>query len=53
MFLRPIEYNDPQKKVEKIPDGYNWTLNQRIYVDELEEIDCAIGLIEQSYQDVL
>ena len=53
MYLRPIDYNDPKKIVEKIPDGYNWTLNQRIYVKDIEELDYVFGLIEQSYQDVL
>ncbi|MGC9375487.1 MAG: DUF5655 domain-containing protein [Bacteroidales bacterium] len=53
IYLRPIEYNDPKQMVEKIPDGYNWTLNQRIYIKEFDELDYAFGLIEQSYQDVL
>ena len=53
MYLRPIDYIDPKKIVEKIPDGYNWTLNQRIYVKDIEELDYVFGLIEQSYQDVL
>ena len=39
--------------VNKIPDGYNWTLNQRVYIKEDIEIDYVYGLIEQSYQDVL
>lgn len=53
MFLRPIEYDDPKDKVDKIPDGYNWTLNQRVYLKDESEIDYVMGLIEQSYQDVL
>ena len=53
MYLRPIEYNDPKKMVEKIPDGYNWTLNHRVYIKEKDELDYIFGLIEQSYQDVL
>ena len=53
MFLRPIEYNDPKGMVNKIPDGYNWTLNQRVYIKENDQLDYVFGLIEQSYQDVL
>lgn len=53
MYLRPIEYDDPNQMVEKIPDGYNWTLNQRVYLKEESELDYVFGLIEQSYQDVL
>jgi len=53
MYLRPIEYDDPKGMVEKIPDGYNWTLNQRVYIKEENQLDYVYGLIEQSYQDVL
>lgn len=53
MFLRPIEYKDPKGMIEKIPDGYNWTLNQRVYIKEEHQLDYVFGLIEQSYQDVL
>ncbi|WP_017732416.1 DUF5655 domain-containing protein [Nafulsella turpanensis] len=53
LYLRPIEYEDPKGMVEKIPDGYNWTMNQRVYIKEENELDYIFGLIEQSYQDVL
>ncbi|MDD2635137.1 MAG: DUF5655 domain-containing protein [Bacteroidales bacterium] len=53
MFLRPIEYNDSKDMVNKIPDGYNWTLNQRVYLTDESQLDYVMGLIEQSYQDVL
>ncbi len=53
MYLRPIEYDDPKGMVNKISDGYNWTLNQRVYIKENDQIDYIFGLIEQSYQDVL
>lgn len=53
LYLRPIEYNDPKSMVERIPEGYNWTLNQRVYIKEEGQIEYVMGLIEQSYQDVL
>jgi predicted transport protein len=53
IYLRPIEYNDPEKKVEKISAGYKWKLDKLIIVKELSEVDYAISIIEQSYQDVL
>jgi predicted transport protein len=53
IYIRPIEYNDPNKKVEKISQGYKWTLDKRIHVKELSEVDYVISLIEQSYQDIL
>ncbi|MGE4441693.1 MAG: DUF5655 domain-containing protein [Desulfomicrobium sp.] len=53
IHLRPIEYDDPEGKVDKIPEGYNWTLNRRVYLKSEVELDYVISLIEQSYKDVL
>lgn len=53
IFLRPIDYNDPQNRVEKIPDGYNWTLNKRVYLNSFNDLEYVVGLIEQSYKNVL
>lgn len=53
LYLRPIEYQDLNKKVEKMPDSYNWTLDRRVYLKNLNELDYIMQLIEQSYNDVL
>lgn len=51
--LRSVDYDDPKGKVEKIPAGYQWTLDRRVYLKEEEDLDYVVGLIVQSYQDVL
>jgi predicted transport protein len=38
---------------EKIPDGYNWTMDRRVYLKNKSELDYVFGLIEQSYKDVI
>lgn len=53
IHLRPIDYVDPKHIVEKVPDGYNWTMNRRFYLTSPEDLDYALGLIEQSYENVL
>jgi predicted transport protein len=53
IHLRPIEYEDPKKVVTKIPEGYQWTLDRRVYIKTSEDIDYVFELIEQSYKDVL
>jgi len=53
IFLRPIEYDDPRGMVEKIPEGYNWTLDRRIYLKSVSDIDYVAGIVEQSYKSVL
>jgi predicted transport protein len=53
LFLRPIGYDDPKKVVEKIPEGYKWTLDRRVYLNSLDDLDYVVGLVEQSYKNVL
>jgi len=53
IHLRPIDYDDPKKKVEQIPAGYNWTMDRRIYLNSSEDLDYVIGIVEQSYKNVL
>jgi predicted transport protein len=53
VHLRPTDYLDPKHAVEKVPDGYNWTMDRRTYLKRTEDLDYALGLIEQSYKNVL
>lgn len=53
IHLRPINYIDPEGKVDKIPDGYNWTMDRRIYLKSKSDLDYVVNIIEQSYQTVL
>lgn len=53
IYMRPIKYQDPKQMVEKISEGYNWTLDRRVYLKQPSELDEVLSLIEQSYKDVL
>ncbi|WP_374563481.1 DUF5655 domain-containing protein [Ideonella sp.] len=53
IHLRPIDYVDPQNAVDKIPEGYNWTMDRRVYLKSADELDYVVGIIEQSYKNVL
>lgn len=53
IHLRPIDYIDPKGMVDKIPDGYNWTMDRRVYLKSGGDLDYVVGLIEQSYQNVI
>jgi len=53
VLLRPIDYNDPDGRVQQIPESYHWTLDRRVDVRSEDDIDAAMRLIEQSYQNVL
>jgi hypothetical protein len=34
-----VEYDDPKNKIDKIPDGYQWTMDRRIYLKEMEDFE--------------
>jgi len=53
IHLRPIDFVDPKGMVDKIPDGYNWTMDRRVYLKTATDLDYVIGLIEQSYKNVI
>jgi len=53
IYLRPINYNDPETRLFKVPDSYNWVLDRRVYINSEGDVDYVMSLIEQSYKDVL
>lgn len=53
IHLRPIDYDDPKGMVDKIPEGYNWTMDRRIYLKSTDDLEYVVGIIEQSYKNVL
>lgn len=53
IHLRPIDFVDPRGMVDKIPDGYNWTMDRRVYLKTAADLDYVMGLIEQSYKNVI
>jgi predicted transport protein len=53
IHLRPIDFVDPKAMVDKIPDGYNWTMDRRVYLKSPSELEYVVGLIEQSYKNVI
>jgi predicted transport protein len=53
IHLRPIDYDDPKHLVAKVPDSYNWTMDRRAYLNSSDEMDYVMGLVEQSYKNIL
>jgi predicted transport protein len=53
IYLRPINYNDPENRVAKVPEGYNWTMDRRVYLKSQDDLECVFSLLEQSYKNVL
>ncbi len=53
LYLRPISYSDPEERLYKVPDSYNWVLDRRVYINSEADIDYVMNLVEQSYKDIL
>lgn len=53
VFLRPTDYVDPRSFVKQVSDGYGWKLNRYFQITSADDIGYVMGLIEQSYKDVL
>ena len=53
IYLRPINYTDPEGRIDKISESYQWTLDRRVYLKSRDDLDYVLSLIEQSYKDVL
>lgn len=53
LFLRHVDYDDPEGRVEDVSEKYQWTLDRRLYLNDPEELDYVLSIIEQSYMDVL
>lgn len=51
--LRSIDFVDPRGLVEKIAEGYLVTLNKRLTLKNPADVDYVVGIIEQSYANVL
>jgi predicted transport protein len=51
--LREAAYDDPRGRVENIREGYAVSLNRRIELAELRDLDYVFSIVEQSYKSVL
>ena len=34
-------------------DGYNWTMDRRVYLKSVSDLEYVVGLIAQSYKNVI
>lgn len=53
IFLMDINYNDPEHKLEKVPDSYQWVLTKQIYINDKNDLDYAMNIIKESYESTL
>lgn len=52
ILLRPREYSDPKGIITRVPETHRWTLDRQFYLENPADLDYAMDLIRQSYDDV-
>ena len=53
ILLRPREYHDPRGMISKVPETHGWTLDRRLYLSVMADLDYVLELIRASYSDVV
>lgn len=53
VYLMTIDYDDPENKIENVPESYQWVLNKKIYIRNEEDLKYAMRLIMKSYESTL
>ena len=53
VYIINTKYNDPENKIENVPDSYQWVLNRRIYIYNKDDLKYAKSIISQSYESTL
>ena len=53
LYVLPIEYEDSKKLIEDVPESYKYTLNKRLFIKSIDEIEYALNIIKSSYESTL
>ena len=53
IYLRPMDYNDPEGRVMKVPQSFGWTLDRQVLVKNAADLPYVMDFITQSYENVI
>lgn len=53
LYILPLDYDDPKKLIEEVPESYKYTLNKRLFIKTIDEIEYALNIIKNSYESTL
>ena len=53
LYLLPAQYDDEKGMIENVPESYKYSLNKRIHINSINEIDYIIKLIKKSLEETL
>ncbi|MCF8210528.1 MAG: hypothetical protein K9K38_14175 [Rhodoferax sp.] len=53
LSTHPNAYLQNLRHDEMNLDGYNWTMDRRVYLKSVSDLEDVVGLIAQSYKNVI
>lgn len=53
IYLVSADYNDPDHRLEKVPESYQWVVDVKMNIYNKQDLDYAMNLIKQSYEATL
>lgn len=53
IYVLKTDYNDPKNKLEKVPESYQWTVDQKMDIINREDLEYAYSILIKSYESTL
>ena len=53
VYVVKSNYDDPEHKLEKVPESYQWVVDQRIHIYNKHDLEYAMNIIMKSYEETL
>ena len=53
IYVMKTNYDDPENRLEKVPESYRWSADSRMEISSSEDIEYALKIIKQSYESTL
>ncbi len=53
VYVVEANYKDPENKLEKVPESYQWVASKRIHIYNKNDLEYAMNIIQKSYEETL
>lgn len=53
IYVVKANYKDPDNRLEKVPESYQWVVDKRMDINNSQDLDYAMDIIKQSYSATL
>ena len=53
IYVLAIDYDDPKKKIEVMPESYQWALNRRVRIVDDKDLNYVFRFIQKSFESTI